>query len=69
MYHLLAGGASDEGSDDVRVRDVWELGALHGKSPDEISDGLITLLSAAPEILGISWTHVCALEVPDKDPD
>jgi len=69
VYQLLAGGASDEGSDDVGVCDVGGLGALLGESPDEILERLIRLLPAAPEILGISRTHICALEVPDKDPN
>jgi hypothetical protein len=38
MYQLLAGGTGDEGSDDVGVCDVGELGALLGESPDEISE-------------------------------
>jgi len=37
MYQLLAGGTGDEGSDDVGVHDVGELGALLGESPDEVS--------------------------------
>ena len=36
VYQLLAGGAGNEGSDDVGVCDVGELGALLGESPDEI---------------------------------
>ena len=69
MYQLLAGGTGDEGSDDVGVGDVGELGALFGESPNEVSEGLIRLLLAAPEVLGVSRAHVCALEVPDEDPD
>jgi len=69
MYQLLAGGTGDEGSDDVGVCDVGELGALLGESPNEVSEGLIGLLSAAPEVLGVPRTHVCALEVPDEDLD
>ena len=69
VYQLLAGGAGNEGSDDVRVCDVGELGALLGESPNEVSERLVRLLPAAPEIPGISKTHICALEVPDKDPN
>jgi len=69
VYQLLAGGAGNEGPNDVRVGDVGELGALLGESPDEISERFVRLLSAAPEVLGISKMHVCALDVLDKDPD
>jgi len=69
VYQLLVGGTSDEGSDDVRVCDVGELGALLGESPDEVSEGLIRLLPVAPKVLGFPRAHVCALEVPDEDLD
>ena len=69
MYQLLASGAGNEGSDNIGVGDVGELGALFGESCDEISERLIRLLLAAPEVPGISGAHVCALEVLDKDPD
>ena len=69
VYQLFAGGAGDEGPDDVGVCDVGELGTLFGESPDEVLEGLIRLLPTAPEVPGISRMHVCALEVPDKDPD
>jgi len=69
MYQLLAGGAGDEGPDDIGVGDVGELGALLGEPSDEVSEGLIRLLPTAPEVLGISRTHICALEVPDEDPE
>jgi len=69
VYQLLAGGAGDDGPDDIRVCDVGELGALPGESSDEVSERLIGLLPIAPEVPGISRTHVCALEVPDEDPD
>jgi len=66
VYQLLAGGAGNEGSDDVGVCDVGELDALLGESPDEILERFIRLLSVASVVLGISREHVCALEVPDK---
>jgi len=68
VYQLLAGGASDEGPDDVGVCDVGKLGTLLGESPNEVSEGLIRLLPA-PEVPEISRAHVCAVEVPDKVPD
>jgi len=69
VYQLLAGGTRDEGSDDVGVRDVGELGALLGESPDEVSEGLIRLLPTIPEVPGVPRAHICALEVRDEDPD
>ena len=69
MYELLAGGTRYEGSDDIGVRDVGELGPLLGESPDEVSEGLIGLLSATPEVPGVPRAHVRALEVPDEDLD
>jgi len=42
---------------------------LLGESHDEVSEGLIGLLPAAPEVPGVSRTHICTLEVPDEDPD
>ena len=69
MYQFLAGGTGDEGSDDVGVGDVGELGALLGESPNEVSEGFIRLLPAAPEVLGVPRAHISALEVPDEDPD
>jgi len=69
VHKLFASGARNEGSDDIGVRDVGELSALFGESPDEVSERLIELLPTAPEVLGVPRAHVCALEVPDKDPD
>ena len=69
VHQLLTGGAGDEGSDDIGVRDVAELGALLGETLDEISERLIRFLSTTPEVLGVPRAHVCALEVSDKDPN
>jgi hypothetical protein len=69
MHQLLTGGAGDEGSDDVGDYDVGDLGALFRETSDEISERFIRLLPAVLEVLGIPRAHICALEVPDKDPD
>ena len=69
MRQLLASGAGDERSDDVGVRDVGELGALFGETRDEVLERLVRLLPATPEVPGVSRAHVCALEVPNEDPD
>ena len=69
MYQLFAGGTGNEGSDHIGISDIGEFGALFGESPDEVSEGLIGLLPAAPEVPGVPRAHVCALEVPNKDPD
>jgi len=69
VYKLFAGGASDECLDDIGVGDVGELGALLGETPDEVSERLVRLLAAAPEVPGVPGAHVCALEVPGEDLD
>jgi len=42
---------------------------LLGESPNEVSEGLIGLLPAAPEVPGIPRAHIRALEVHDEDLD
>jgi len=69
VHQLLASGAGDECPDDIRVCDVGELGTLLGETPDEVLERLVRLLPAAPEVPGVPRAHVCALKVPDKDPD
>jgi hypothetical protein len=69
VHQLLASGAGDERPDDVGLYDVGELGALLGEMPDEVSERLVRLLPIAPNVLGVSRAHVCALKVPDEDPD
>jgi hypothetical protein len=36
---------------------------------DVFTQSLILLLSATLEVLGISEAHICALEIPSKQPD
>jgi len=69
MHQLFTGGAGDKGLDDIRVCNVGELGALLGESHDEVSKRLIRLLPIAPKVPGVPRAHVCALKVPDKDPN
>jgi hypothetical protein len=52
VHQPLASGAGDERPDDIRVCDVGELGALLGETPDEVSERLIRLLPATPDIPG-----------------
>jgi hypothetical protein len=47
---LFAGGAREEGHDNVGVSDVGELGALLGETLDVILEGFTRLLLAASEI-------------------
>jgi hypothetical protein len=47
---LFAGGAREEGHDDVRVSNVGKLGALFGETPDVVPEGLARLLFVASEI-------------------
>jgi hypothetical protein len=61
---LFAGGAREEGHDNVGVGDVGELGALLGETPDVIPEGFTRLLLAALEIPRVAGVHVGSLEVP-----
>jgi hypothetical protein len=49
-HQVSASGAGEESSDDVRVDDVRQLGALLQKPPDVLSEGFPRLLAAASEI-------------------
>jgi hypothetical protein len=49
-HQVPASGAGEESSDDVRVGDVGQLGALLRKPPDVLSEGFPWLLVAASEI-------------------
>jgi hypothetical protein len=49
-HQVSASGAGEECPDDVRVGDVGQLGALHGKPPDVLSQGFPWLLAAALKI-------------------
>ena len=40
-----------------------------GEALDVVPEGLVRLLSTAPQILRIPWVHVCALEIALKDLD
>jgi hypothetical protein len=63
------GGSSKECPNDVGVDDVRELDALLRKLANVSVEAFVMLLSAALEILGVSWADICALEVPSEDPD
>jgi hypothetical protein len=62
-HQAAASGAGEERTDDIRVGDVGQLGALIRKSPDVVPEGLSQLLATASEIPGVPRAHVCALEV------
>jgi hypothetical protein len=49
-HQVSASGAGEESSNDVRVGDVGQLGALLRKPPDVLSEGFPWLLAAASEI-------------------
>jgi hypothetical protein len=49
-HQVSASGAGEESSDDVRVGDVRQLGALLRKPPDVLSEGFPRLLATALEI-------------------
>jgi hypothetical protein len=49
-HQVTASGAGEERTDDIRVGDVGQFGALLRKSPDVVPQGLSRLLAAASEI-------------------
>jgi hypothetical protein len=53
----------------VEISDVGELDALLGEPTNVLPHGFILLLPATSEVPIISRVHVCALEIPLKDPD
>jgi hypothetical protein len=65
-HQVAASGAGEERPDDIRVSDVGQLGALHRKPPDVLSQGFPWLLAAASEIPRVPRAHVRALEVSSE---
>jgi hypothetical protein len=65
-HQVAASGAGEERTDDIRVGDVGQLGALLRKPPDVVPQGFPWLLAAASEIPGVPRAHVCALEVSSE---
>jgi hypothetical protein len=65
-HQVTASGAGEECPDDIRVGDVGQLGALHRKPPDILSQRFPWLLAAASEIPGVPRAHVRALEVSSE---
>ena len=64
----MVGGAGEEILDNFRVADAWQLGVLLGEASDEVSERLVRCLATTLEVPGVPRAHVCALEIPDKDP-
>jgi hypothetical protein len=60
----FAGGARDEGHDDIGVGDVGKLGALFGETPDVVPEGFARLLFTTSEVLRVTEAHEGPLEVP-----
>ena len=40
-----------------------------GEASDEVSERLVRFLATALKVPGVSRAHVCALEIPDEDPN
>ena len=55
--------------DDLRITDAGQLGALFGEALDEVSERFVRFLATTLKVLGVSGAHVCALEIPDEDPN
>jgi hypothetical protein len=68
-HQVAASGADEECPNDIRVGDVGQLGALHRKPLDVLSQGFPWLLAAASEIPGVPRAHVRALEVSSEGSD
>jgi hypothetical protein len=68
-HQVTAGGAGKERTDDIRVGDVGQLGALLRESPDVVPKRLSRLQAAASEIPGVPRAHVRALEVAGEGLD
>jgi hypothetical protein len=63
----LTGHATDEGIDPIGVSNVQELIALLREALDVPPKGLVGLLLAVVEVLGVPRSGVGTLEVADKD--
>jgi hypothetical protein len=66
---VVAGGASEERTDDIRVGDVGQLSALLRELLDVVPEILPRLLAAASEIPGNPRAHVRALEIAGEGLD
>ena len=64
----LVGCPGEEYADDVRVDDIRKRVAPLREPADVILQGLIGLLLAALEVLGIPRIDIRPLEIPDEDP-
>jgi hypothetical protein len=61
MDQLLAGGSSEERSDDIGVSNIRRLSALLGEAPNVLAKSFIRLLEAAPEVSRVARAHIGAL--------
>ena len=68
-HQILACRGQMKGTNDVEVGDAGELDALLGEATNEITQGLVGLLTASSEIPRIPRMHVRALEVAHEGPD
>ena len=68
MDQGLAGCPEEECADDVRVDDIRKGVAPLREPMDVVPLGLLGLLLAALQVLGVPWADIRPLEVPDKDP-
>jgi hypothetical protein len=72
MVELMNQGAAchaiQEHRDDIDVSHTRDLVTLSLEASNVISEGSIRLFPAALQVLGVSRTHVHALEVASEDP-
>jgi hypothetical protein len=62
-HEVPAGCALEEGMHDLGLGYAWELSTTLGKATYEVSERLVGLLGAHPQVPGVPRAHVCALEV------
>ena len=68
MDQGLTGCPGEECSDGVHVDDIRKGVTLFWEPTDVIPQGLVGLLLAALEVLGIPRADIRPLEIPDEDP-
>ena len=68
MDQGLTGCPKEECADDVYVDDIRNRVAPLREPMDVVPLGLLGLLLAALQVLGVPWADIHLLEIPNKDP-
>jgi hypothetical protein len=67
MHDRLVGHPLYEGTNHIGVLHIGEVIALLGEAADVLAESLTCLLPTNPQVPGIPWAHVGALEVANED--